>query len=180
MKKFKVQADRILLRTLTIEDSESLYHYRNIPEVSVFQGWTPISPKEVSDYAIAMANRETFNYGDWYQIVIQDKKRQVLGDLGVCIDTETNQQAELGVALDPRFQKQGFATDAVKLICKFLFTEKNIRRIHVSIDPRNTASLNLFARTGFRQEAHHIESVFFKGEWCDDIVMALLKSEWRK
>jgi len=94
MKNFIVQADRILLKSLTIEDAESLYQYRNIPVVSIFQGWTPSSPQEVADLAKEMGDKQIFSVGNWYQIIIQRKTdKQVLGDIGVCIDPETNQQA---------------------------------------------------------------------------------------
>ncbi len=173
------KSDRILLRAMTAEDAEDVYRYRNIPDVSIFQGWTPENPKEVEKYAQEMNLRESFSLGDWYQIIIQNRdSNQVMGDVAVCIEKETGLQAELGIALDPKYQKQGFATEAVQVLCSYLFSEKALRRIHVSIDPRNTDSLNLFARLGFRQEARHIESIYFKGEWVDDIVMALLQREW--
>ncbi len=161
------------------EDSAQVHYYRNLSDVSIFQGWTPETSEEVKNYALQMSSKQAFKADDWYQIIIQSKsENRVIGDLAVCIDAETNQQAELGIALDPAFQKQGFATEAIQAICGYLFSERSLRRIHVSVDPRNTASLNLFARVGFRQEARHIESIFFKGEWCDDIVMAVLKREW--
>jgi RimJ/RimL family protein N-acetyltransferase len=30
-----------------------------------------------------------------------------------------------------------------------------------------------------RQEAHHIESYLFRGEWADQLVFAILAHEWR-
>lgn len=173
--------EQLILRAMQPEDATTVHYYRNLPDISIFQGWTPTDEMEVKDFALQMNNRPAFTAGDWYQIMIQSKSdNQVIGDLAVCIDTDTNQQAELGIALDPKYQRKGFATEAIKGICDFLFSQKSLRRIHVSIDPRNTASLNLFARVGFRQEARHIESIFFKGEWCDDIIMAILRKEWER
>ena len=33
-------------------------------------------------------------------------------------------------------------------------------------------------RLGMRQEAHFKESLWFKGEWADDVVFAILAREW--
>jgi len=33
-------------------------------------------------------------------------------------------------------------------------------------------------RLGMRKEAHHIRDDFFKGEWTDSLIYAILKSEW--
>ena len=176
-----VETERLNFRAMQPDDAARVHYYRNLPDVAIFQGWTPKNAQEVKDYALQMNKKPAFSAGDWYQIMILDNTDdQIIGDLAVCIDTTTQLQAELGIALDPEFQKMGFATEAITGICDFLFSEKSLRRIHVSVDPRNTASLNLFARVGFRQEARHIESLFFKEEWCDDIVMAVLKREWVK
>jgi hypothetical protein len=34
-------------------------------------------------------------------------------------------------------------------------------------------------RLGMRQEAHHVESYLFRGEWVDQLVFAVLATEWR-
>jgi RimJ/RimL family protein N-acetyltransferase len=52
-------------------------------------------------------------------------------------------------------------------------------RVFASVDPRNTASMALFEHLGMRPEAHFRQSLWFKGDWVDDVVFAILKSEWR-
>ena len=42
-----------------------------------------------------------------------------------------------------------------------------------------TPSVRLLGRLGFRQEARHVDGVFFKGEWVTSLVFALLEDEWR-
>lgn len=39
--------------------------------------------------------------------------------------------------------------------------------------------MTLLRALGMRQEAHHRESLFCRGEWVDDVIFALLASEWR-
>ncbi len=57
-------------------------------------------------------------------------------------------------------------------------TSINKHRIIASIDPINIASIKLIERLGFRKEAHFIESLFFHGQWVDDLIYALLEKEW--
>jgi RimJ/RimL family protein N-acetyltransferase len=33
-------------------------------------------------------------------------------------------------------------------------------------------------RLAFRQQAHMIESLWFKGQWVDDVILAMLAREW--
>ena len=176
-------SSRLCLRSLAESDGNALFHYRNQPDVSLFQGWTPASPEEVSAYAREMASRPFAAPGFWYQVILQLQSGQtnagdIIGDVAFCIDAESQQQAELGIALDTHYQRKGYAQEAVVALVNYLFATFQLHRIHVSIDPRNTASRKLMERVGFRFEGHLKQSVLFKGEWCDDMIMAVLRSEW--
>ena len=60
----------------------------------------------------------------------------------------------------------------------FLFGTLNKHRVIASIDPRNSASIRLIERLGFRKEAHLKKSYYLHEEWVDDIIYAKLKTEW--
>ena len=52
-------------------------------------------------------------------------------------------------------------------------------RVFGSVDPNNVSSVKLLQRVGMRQEAHFVKSLWFKGEWVDDVIFAILASEWK-
>ena len=190
------RTERLILRTMKEHDAEQVYLHRNQPDVSVFQGWTPKDSEAVAAYAREMQKRPACTPGFWYQIVLErrvkdeaaneqrarDKPSEVgvIGDVAFCIDKETQKQAELGVAIDTRYQSNGFAQEAIVALVDFLFETFGLHRIHVSIDPANRASRQLFKRVGFREEGHLIKASHFNGEWCDDIIMAILNQEWQE
>ncbi|MEU4553684.1 hypothetical protein [Micromonospora violae] len=37
----------------------------------------------------------------------------------------------------------------------------------------------MMTRLGMHQEARHVESYLFKGEWADQLVFAILAHEWQ-
>jgi RimJ/RimL family protein N-acetyltransferase len=51
--------------------------------------------------------------------------------------------------------------------------------VFASVDPRNHASIALLRRVGMRQEAHFRQSLWWRGEWVDDVIFAVLQSEWK-
>ena len=63
-------------------------------------------------------------------------------------------------------------------ILTFLFDTKEIHRVVEIVDAENIASINLLKSTGFKQEGHFIENVFFKGKWGSEFQYAMLKREW--
>ena len=88
-------------------------------------------------------------------------------------------QAELGCTLHKDYQKKGYATEALKCNGRLSYLERsNKHRVIASVDPRNTASIQLIERLGFRKEAHFKESYYLRGDWVDDIIYAQLKTEW--
>jgi RimJ/RimL family protein N-acetyltransferase len=72
----------------------------------------------------------------------------------------------------------GYAREAMRGLIKFLFTEKGVHRIVETVDSENIASIQMLKSLSFREEAHFIESVFFKGKWGSEYQFALLKYEW--
>ncbi len=91
---------------------------------------------------------------------------------------EDGRQVEIGFTLAPAAQGRGLGAEAVIGVLDFLFARLGKHRAFASVDPRNEPSLRLLQRVGMRQEAHFRRSLLFKGEWADDLVFAVLRSEW--
>ena len=70
----------------------------------------------------------------------------------------------------------GYATDALSCLIGHLHGPQRIHRVFASEEPRKARSLALLERFGMRREAHFRESLWFKGEWVDDVVYAILES----
>jgi RimJ/RimL family protein N-acetyltransferase len=85
---------------------------------------------------------------------------------------------EIGFTIAPAHQHQGYATAAVVALLDYLFTVLRKHRVWDSVDPRNQPSMALLRRVKMRQEAHFRDSLFWRGEWVDDVVFGLLASDW--
>ena len=91
-----------------------------------------------------------------------------------------HRQGEIGYVLHPDHQGHGYATEAASLLLRLGFEELGLHRIVGRLDARNQASAKVLERLGMRREAYLRENEFVKGEWCDELVYAILASEWRK
>jgi len=174
----EIQIERLILRPLRASDAERVHAYRSLPEVARFQSWDTQSLDEVRAYIAEQTALRPDEPG-WYQLAIAERSTdRVVGDLGVHVLECDVRQVELGFTLAPDAQGQGFATEAVRGILRHLFAVVGKHRAIASTDPRNERSIALLRRVGFRLEAHHRDSLWFKGGWADDLVFALLRSEW--
>ncbi|MGL4965508.1 MAG: GNAT family N-acetyltransferase [Inquilinus sp.] len=174
-----IEADRLVLRRFAARDAGAFRAYRDDPEVARWQGWDGCSRDQAEAFVAGMEAAAYGLPGQWFQIAVADRADdRLLGDIGIHVLAGEPRLVELGVTFAGAAQGRGLATEALYALVRRLFTEEDRHRLQASIDPRNARSVALFERLGFRREAHFRRSVWAKGEWCDDVVYALLAEEW--
>jgi RimJ/RimL family protein N-acetyltransferase len=85
----------------------------------------------------------------------------------------------LGITLAPAHQGCGLATESLSSVLGYLFDSLGKHRVSAVTDAENHAAARLFRRLGFRQEAHFVERVWFKGGWGSEYLFAMLHREWQ-
>ncbi|HEY8587287.1 MAG TPA: GNAT family protein [Rhodanobacter sp.] len=174
-----METERLTLDALRPEDAAGLFAYRGDPDVARYQGWQPSCEADAAAF-IAEQAACTFGTPDsWCQLAIRSKATgELIGDFGVHFPPTTDDPIEFGLSLKPTAQGQGYAREVMSEGIALAFRDWGYRRLVGSVDPRNTASVALCRALGMRQEAHHVQSYRFRGEWVDDMIFALLASEW--
>lgn len=171
---------RLRLDRLVPADAPVLFAYRGDDAVARYQGWRPADEAEAGRF-IDDQSRLAFRTPDsWAQLAIRDRSSgELLGDLGAHFPANEDDPIEFGVSLRPDRQGRGYAREAMGAMLDIAFGHWGYRRTVGSVDPRNVASIALLKSLGYRQEAHHVESYRFRGEWVDDVIYAMLAREWR-
>lgn len=178
--KLTLETDRLRLTEFAESDAESLFRLRSHPEVARFQGWIPRDLEDARDFLRRNDAAEFPSTEGWVQFAVRRRADGVLiGDVGLRALGERRDQAEIGFTISPEHQRRGYASEVVAGLLGALFGDFEVHRVMASVDPRNGASMALLPKLGFRQEAHHRKSLWFKGEWVDDVVFAMLGEEWR-
>lgn len=172
---------RLTLRPFRLSDLPTFLAYRNDPKVARYQGWDiPYTPEQAKAFFTDMQQTQPGKPGEWYQLVIEHSASQVmLGDCAFYVLKDESRQAEIGFTLAAAYQGQGYASEAVRRLLAYLFTELNLHRVRANCDPLNMASAHLLKSVGFRHEGHFVESLWFKGAWADEAWYGLLGREWQ-
>ncbi len=177
----EILTPRLAIRDLEASDGPRIFSYRTRPEVSRFQSWGPGSVDAIQTYIRSLSATAPGTPGKWYQVglflLAGDK---LIGDCGFRVSDTDPRQAEIGITLAPEFQRQGYATEALRGLLHYLLVTLGKHRVWGSVDPRNVSSMRLLERVGMRKEAHFIQSLWFKEEWVDDAIFAILGSDWRE
>ena len=175
---FAVVTDHLVLRPVADGDASALAAYRSDPEQARYQSWDTPYPVRSAQALIAQMRQVRFGQpGAWLQVGIESAGR-LIGDVAVRVDGHDPRQAEVGFTLAADAQGRGFATEALRAVVSLLFAEHGVHRITATCDTRNDRSVALLERVGMRREAHHRRSAWWKGEWTDEYVYAVLAEEW--
>lgn len=175
----EILTERLVLAPLGPVDAARLFEYRSQAEVAQYQTWVPQSIDDARHFIADFGPLAFDAPGRWSQLGIRLRDSGLLtGDLGVHCPLDEPRQAEIGVTLAADHQGRGFGTEAVHGLLGHLLGTLGKHRVFASVDPRNMPSIALLKRVGMRQEAHFRESLWFKGDWADDAVFAILASEW--
>ncbi len=173
-----IVTERLLLRLLGPEDVPAFAAYRSDPEVARFQSWDAPYPVATARALVRGMRDVRFGQpGAWLQVAI-DAGGRMVGDVAVHVDGDDPRQASVGFTLAPDAQGRGFATEAVRAVVTLLVDAHGVHRVTAECDARNLRSAALLERVGMRREAHHRQSAWWKGEWTDEYVYAVLAEEW--
>ncbi|PLX17598.1 MAG: GNAT family N-acetyltransferase [Marinilabiliales bacterium] len=179
MQQLEINTDRLVLRTISIHDTEAILKYRSDDNANKYQGWIPNSIEDVFEFINKRVVPEINQPNTWHQLVIiQKDSNEIIGDIGIHFMDQEGLQVEVGFTLDKNHQGKGYATESIQKVIGYLFNILNKHRVVASVDPRNKKSIRLLERLGFRKEAHFKKSLLMNGVWVDDIIYAILKEEW--
>jgi RimJ/RimL family protein N-acetyltransferase len=156
--------------------------YQGDPEVVRYLPWPVRDRAAVREALVVAVSRDHIEKeGDYLAVAITLKNSgQVVGQLNAMYRSEVHQHAEVGYVLNPNFGGVGLASEATTALVDALFATDAFHRLSMRIDARNTRSLALAARIGFRNEGCQREVEIAKGERVDICTYAVLKSEWRE
>jgi ribosomal-protein-alanine N-acetyltransferase len=87
--------------------------------------------------------------------------------------------ASLGYWIGAPHARQGYMTEALRLVLRHSFRKVRLHRLEANIRPENVASIALVRRVGFRLEGLSKRYLKIAGRWRDHERWALLAEEWR-
>ena len=175
---YPIRTQRLLLRPYRPDDTDAVYAYHRLPETARYLENEPMSLAEAKALVIRRVGSSTLGgVGEVLNLVIELARTRTL--VGDCVLFWCGEgQAEVGYVLHPAHYGHGYATEAAGALLRLGFEELGLHRVAARCDARNTASARVMERAGMRREAHLVQSQFIKNEWTDELIYAILRTEW--
>ena len=180
-KDISLETDRLILRPLKDQDSESLYE--NVKEYDIAK-WT-ISiphpyPKEGA-MAFIKQSKKHMQSGLAYHLAILSKDTsELMGVMSLIGVNMRHRNAELGYWVGKDYWNKGIATEAASKMLEFGFKDLNMQRISARCIHGNIPSIRVIEKIGMKYEGTFRKEILKEDRFIDMKYYAILKEEWRR
>jgi RimJ/RimL family protein N-acetyltransferase len=173
-----LRTERLTLRTMRPADVDDVHAYQSREDVCRYLPFEPRDRDVVAEKVAKYAGATTLaKDGDYWQLAVERDGR-VIGDLYFTIASAESAGGEIGWSMHPDHHGHGYMTEVATAVLEIAFKTIALHRVRAVLDPRNAASIALCKRLGMREEAYFVEDLWFKGEWGDTGIYAILDHEW--
>lgn len=139
----------IQLRALEPEDLDFL---KSIENNQVFWQYSdtiqPFSDYILNEY-IKVAGQSIIEAGQLRLVIADKPNKQRIGFVDLYDYNPRHARAGIAIIIHPNFQKRGYASHAIDIMCQYAFNELNLYQLYAGILSDNKASIKLFEKAGF-------------------------------
>lgn len=148
-----LETSRLILRPFTIEDADAMFaNWAKDPEVTQFLTWPAHENVKVTEHLLEIWEKESENKENYNWAIELKKMEQPIGSIGVVHINEDIAEMELGYCVGRDFWNQGYTSEAVEEVMRFLFEEVGANRICARHDVKNPNSGKVMEHCGMKYE----------------------------
>jgi len=167
------EGDDVTLRTVEEDDLAFVQRVRNDPAVR--QPLTlnrPANAEQVSEFF-----ENAISSDDGASLLVC-RDEEPMGMVALFDEHDVTGTATLAYWLDPEYWGNGYATEAVGLLCEHAFAERRLHKLRAEVIEPNDGSQRVLEKLGFQREGLLRDEKFVGGEHVDVHRFGLLADQW--
>jgi len=168
----------VTLRPVLKEDIEQFTLWMNDPEITQYLLRTnPVSLLEEHDW-FERISRPTNSYT---LAIVENEGGKLIGSMGINTVDHKHGTAVTGAMIgDENYRSKGYGTEAKMLLLEYAFHELNLRKIYSYVIEYNGRSCRYSEKCGYTEEARLPKHYYKKGQYWDQIILAVYRENWEK
>lgn len=146
-----IHCQRIILQPFKVSDAFFMFrNWANDPDVTRYMTWFPHENMQVTESVISswVSDYSKPNFYQWAILLRQID--EPIGSIGVVEMDKDAKSCELGYCIGKPFWHQGYTSEAVSHVIKFLFEQVKFEKITARHDVRNPNSGAVMMKCGMK------------------------------
>ncbi|GAA0373562.1 GNAT family protein [Paenibacillus motobuensis] len=174
-----LEGERIRLRRMEQVDAADLFRYWSDPVVVKYMNVPVFTTVEETSEMIDFLNglSETEDTMRWGIELVQEQR--LIGSCGFNTwELSGAYRGEIGYDIGRDYWRQGYMTEALRLMLNYGFMTMGLNRIEALVDPRNSASRSILQSFNFHEEGLLREYQRTEEGFVDLIIYSLLRRDY--
>ena len=165
--------ERLLLRRYNLDDAQILYDkFGCNPQMYEYSGWNPYATKEMSKKTVQRFI-DSYNNTDFYGWAIEYKGK-LIGTIGAYDYDSEKKQIEMGMSIERASWGNGFATEALEGVLKYLTAQDDIEVITAWCASENFGSIKAMQNAGMKHTSTEEGILEIDGKKYDKLIFKYL------
>jgi len=115
------------------------------------------------------------------RFVIETKDGTLIGDIMYRWYRADVRSVYTGIFIgEKEYWGQGYGTEAIKLFLRYLFVDKQLHKVAVTVSDFNKRAIRAYEKCGFRKDGVLRDNAIVNGKFIDHIVMSILEDECKQ
>lgn len=172
-----MESNRIYLRALELDDYKTSIQWRKDDEI-----WDMVGGAKYfvsSEYEKKWVADTIFSKDKIVLAICLKEDDKYIGNVILESIDWINRSASSAILIgEKKYWGQGYASEAYMQMLNFAFMDRGLNRIFAYVLKSNIGSLKMHEKCGYKQEGVLRDSVYKKGEFHDQILLAVIKADF--
>ena len=170
-----LKGKNIYLRALESEDLEFLYQLENNELVwEVSNTTTPYSKFILKQY-LENSYKDIFEAKQLRLVICVSGSDKLIGCVDLFDFVPKHKRVGVGIIISSKQDLQkGYASEALKMICNYVFTHLNLHQVYANITEDNKPSISLFENAKFKKAGIKLDWIYSFGKFKNELLYQLV------
>ena len=165
------------IRAAEPNDADTIYAWENNTEIwRVSETYTPYSLFQIEQFL--MNNNDLFSMKQ-LRLMIDNKDGTSIGCIDIYDYDPVNSRVGIGILIQKKYRKQGYALSALKKIINYCFNILILKQLYILTSIDNIDSINLFETLGFKKCGHRKEWIKTPEGFIDEIEYQYINKNYK-
>jgi RimJ/RimL family protein N-acetyltransferase len=171
-----LKGEKVILAPIKREHIEKFLIWLNDPEITQYlMQFRPLTEDMEEEWYESLKDRK-----DDIIFAILIDKTKLIGNCSIMNINWIDRVGTCGIFIgDKEEQGKGYGTEAMELLLMYGFNTLNLNRLALEVNDFNSRAIKCYRKVGFVEEGRKREACFRNGEYHDQIMMSILRKEFK-